>query len=419
MDSRQIAEKAKQSTKILANASTSDKNQVLKLVCDKLEKRKSEIARANRQDIENAEKNGIASNLVNRLGFDEKKVESRIEAIRQIIQLDDPVGQPYKSQVRPNGMKVMRVRVPLGVILMIYEARPHVTLNAGAFCLKSGNAAILRGGSEAKICNELIGEIWKQALKESGLPQECVQVITGSHKQVNELLNQKDLIDLVIPRGGKKLIETVSSNSKIPVIKHYNGVCSVYIDKTNDIESAIDIIIDSKCLMPAVCNAAETVLISEKERDKLPQIVDALKKADVIVKGCEKTRAVTADIETATEQDWSTEYLDKIISIKVVEDVSEAIEHINTYGSGHTDSIVTDSIENAELFTAKVDSGVVLVNASTMYCDGQSLGLGAEIGISTDKLHARGPMGLEELTTYKFVIQGKNNVMGEPRKEYK
>jgi glutamate-5-semialdehyde dehydrogenase len=415
METIEIARKAKESADILGNAPTSQKNRALRLVCSKLRERKSDIVDANKEDISQAEKNGLPSNLVNRLGFGEDKVDSRIEALETIASLDDPVGQPFNAQVRPNGMRVQRVRVPLGVILMVYEARPHVTLNAGAFCLKSGNAAILRGGSEAKVCNQLLGEIWTEALKEAGLPEGCVQVITGSHEQVNELLAQDDLIDLVIPRGGKKLIETVSSSSKVPVIKHYNGVCSVYIDKTEDMEGAIDILLDSKCLMPAVCNAMETVLVSEQMTEKLPDIVAAFRKAGVKVKGCEKTMAKAEGIEAASEEDWSTEYLDEIISIRVVKDVDEAIEHINTYGSGHTDSIVTDSIKNAQKFTSRVDSGVVLVNASTMFCDGQSLGLGAEIGISTDKLHARGPMGLADLTTYKYVIQGENNVMGNPR----
>jgi glutamate-5-semialdehyde dehydrogenase len=298
---------------------------------------------------------------------------------------------------------------------MIYEARPHVTVNAGALCLKSGNSVILRGGSEAKRCNELLGELWIQSLAEAGLPGEAIQVVSGSHEQIKDLLGQHGSIDLVIPRGGRDLIETVNEHSKIPVIKHYSGVCHVYLDKFADIEKGIKIALDSKCLMPEVCNAMETLLVCKELSSELPRIVEAFRNSGVEVKGCERTQAIVPDLVEATEADWQTEYLDHIVSVRVVAGVDDAIEHVNKYGSHHTDTIVTDSAENAKKFTQRVDSAVVLANASSMFCDGESLGMGAEIGISTDKLHARGPMGLEELMSYKLVISGDGHVMGDPK----
>jgi glutamate-5-semialdehyde dehydrogenase len=301
---------------------------------------------------------------------------------------------------------------------MIYEARPHVTVNAGAFCLKSGNAAILRGGSEARRCNDLLGEFWQESLADAELPRDAVQVISCSHEETRELLQLSDLIDLVIPRGGSGLIRAVAETSRIPVVKHYAGVCHVYIDDGADLDAAIDIMLDSKCLMPEVCNAMETLLVSEGMAVHLPRIVEEFRTFGIEVKGCGRTQKSVPDVEPATEEDWSTEYLDPIVSIRVVGGVDEAIDHINTYGTHHTDSIVTDSDSRAREFLNRVDSGVVLVNASTMFCDGESLGMGAEIGISTDRLHARGPMGLEELTTYKHVLRGRGTVMGD-RKQWK
>jgi glutamate-5-semialdehyde dehydrogenase len=295
---------------------------------------------------------------------------------------------------------------------MVYEARPHVTVNAGAFCVKSGNAAILRGGSEAKRCNRLLGRLWQESLVEAGLPSDAIQVVAGSHEQIQELLELDEYIDLVIPRGGKGLIKVVAEQSRIPVVKHYEGICHVYLDEGCDLEAGLEIAIDSKCLMPEVCNAAETLLVSKAIAGELPRIVEALRKRDVTVRGCGQTQAVAAGVEPATGEDWRTEYLDLIISIRVVADVEEAIQHVNRYGSHHTDAIVTNNEARARRFVDRVDSAVVLVNASTMFCDGESLGMGAEIGISTDKLHARGPMGLEELTSYKFVIRGHGHAMG-------
>jgi glutamate-5-semialdehyde dehydrogenase len=400
MNVQTIAQLARESAITLAAASTGKKNALLRAMADKLASRKKEILHANEADLADARSKGLPVNLVNRLRFGEAKIDSRIRCLEKIAALPDPVGQMYGVQRRPNGLRVARARVPLGVILMIYEARPHVTVNAGAFCLKSGNAAILRGGSEAKRCNAVLGNLWREALTESGLPQEAIQVIAGSHEEIGDLLQQNQYIDLVIPRG-------------IPVVKHFAGICHVYLDRDADVDEGIAIALDSKCLMPEVCNAMETLLVCEQLSQELPRIVDALRKHGVTIKGCERTQSLLPDVEPATEEDWRTEYLDTVLSLRVVSDVDEAIEHINRYGSHHTDAIVTDSERRAGRFVQRVDSAVVLVNASTMFCDGESLGMGAEIGISTDKIHARGPMGLEELTSYKFVIRGDGHVMGD------
>jgi glutamate-5-semialdehyde dehydrogenase len=298
---------------------------------------------------------------------------------------------------------------------MIYEARPHVTVNAGALCLKSGNSAILRGGSEAKRCNDLLGTLWRESLAQVGLPSDAIQVVSGSHEEIRDLLQENGIIDLVIPRGGRNLIEAINENARIPVIKHYSGVCHVYVDRFADVEKAIEIALDSKCLMPEVCNAMETLLVCEDLSGAIPKFVDEFNRCGVEVRGCGRIQELASNVKAATEEDWRTEYLDNIVSIRAVADVEEAVDHINSYGSHHTDAIVTENVENADMFVQRVDSAVVLRNASTMFCDGESLGMGAEIGISTDKLHARGPMGAEELTSYKLVISGDGHVMGDPK----
>lgn len=412
MDSQNVAQAARTCSAAVANATTEQKNAALDAIAVRLAACKRAIVAANDADIAEARSHGAAPNLLNRLRFSEEKVEARIRALSKIRALPDPVGQILSATLCPNGLRVERVRVPLGVILMIYEARPHVTVNAGALCLKSGNAAILRGGSEARRCNALLGRLWNEALAQADLPPQAIQTIAGSHEEVDTLLQQEEYIDLVIPRGGEGLIRHVRTRSKIPVVKHFAGICHVYLDEGADRERGIQIALDSKTLMPEVCNAMETLLVAEALQGELPRIVDAFRQAGVSVKGCEKTREVARDVEQATEEDWRTEYLDTIVSLRVVGDVGEAIDHINRYGSHHTDAIVTDSESRAQRFVREVDSAVVLVNASTMFCDGESLGMGAEIGISTDRLHARGPMGLQELTSYKFVVCGSGHVMG-------
>ena len=413
MNVQEIAQTARQTAGVLAAAKTEQKNAVLTTMGEKLASGQREVLAANRADISEATKSGLPGNLIKRLRFGEEKLKSRVRSLRIIEGLPDPVGHMFRKDRLPNGLEVARVRVPLGVVLMVYEARPHVTVNAGAFCLKSGNAAILRGGSEARRCNAVLGELWHESLAEAGLPAEAIQVISGSHEDVAELLQLEDHIDLVIPRGGKGLIRAVTEQSKIPVIKHYEGICHVYVGENADTDKALRIILDSKLLMPEVCNAAETVLVDASMRGWLPFLVGALRDNDVEVRGCPIVRAEVPEVKPASVEDWQTEYLDTILSVRVVEDLDAAIEHIRRFGSGHTDTIVTENRSDAARFTQEVDSAVVLVNASTMFCDGQSLGMGAEIGISTDKLHARGPMGLEELTSYKFVILGDGHVMGE------
>ncbi|KPK50526.1 MAG: hypothetical protein AMK72_02075 [Planctomycetes bacterium SM23_25] len=412
MQTTEVAKTARQVASVTARAPTPQKNAALKAMAARLESCRQQVRHANEADLAEAMAAGMRPQLVDRLRFGDGKIDARIRCLHKIVELPDPVGEVFREDERPNGLRVARVRVPLGVILMVYEPRPHVTVNAGAFCLKSGNAAILRGGSEAKHCNGLLGELWKESLAEAGLPTEAIQVVCGGHEDIEALLGLDEYIDLVIPRGGKGLIEAVSRRSRIPVIKHYAGVCHVYVDKGADIRDSIAIALDSKCLMPEVCNAMETLLVHREQAGELPRIVSALKHAGVTVRGCLLTRSVVPEVEPASEDDWRTEYLDSLLAVRVVKNIEEAVRHINTYGSHHTDAIVTADESRAQQFVDQVDSAVVLVNASTMFCDGESLGMGAEIGISTDKLHARGPMGLEELTSYKFVIRGNGHVMG-------
>jgi glutamate-5-semialdehyde dehydrogenase len=377
-----------------------------------LDERCGEVITANEQDLEQARQAGIKGSLLDRLAFSKAKIQSRVTSLNKIAALPDPIGQVFEQQRRPNGLVVSRMRVPLGVIFMIYEARPHVTVNAGAFSLKAGNAVICKGGGEAQRCNTLLGQLWTEALETAGLPGDAVQVVSLSHEAVDELLGMQEKIALVIPRGVKELIRAVSERSRIPVIKHFEGVCHVYVGDRADTDKALKIVLDSKLLMPAVCNAAETVLIDESIRPWAPFLLKALIDNGIEVRGCPLLCQDIPEIRPAQEEDWYTEYLDTIYSVRIVEGLDEAMAHISQYGSGHTDSIVTENYSHAIRFVREVDSSVVLVNASTMFCDGESLGMGAEIGISTDKLHARGPMGLNELTSYKHVIWGEGQIMG-------
>ena len=405
-----IAQNAKEASRRLAIISTGKKNSVLQKMINLLKKNKKEIVDLNKKDIALAQEAGLPDNILNRLVFDEQKIDSRINSLKKIIELPDPVGQIREMERRPNGLMVARMNVPLGVIMMIYEARPHVTINAGAFALKSGNAIILKGGKEATLCNTLLGKFWQEALLSEDLPEQAIQYVSATHDEVNKLLRLSDYIDLVIPRGGKSLIKSVIKNSRIPVIKHFEGICHVYIDDSADMLKAMKITLNSKLLMPQVCNAAETLLIAEEGAEEVPKIVRALQKKGVEVRGCKKTQILVHDTKLATKIDWETEYLDKIISLRIVKGIDEAIDHINKYGSGHTDTIVTENYTHANRFLREVDSAVVLVNASTMFDDGEELGMGAEIGISTDKLHARGPMGLKELVSYKIIVQGDGHI---------
>ncbi|MGB9678249.1 MAG: glutamate-5-semialdehyde dehydrogenase, partial [Candidatus Ratteibacteria bacterium] len=335
-----------------------------------------------------------------------------IKAIEDVISLPDPVGKKIWETIRPNGLKIEKIRVPIGVIGIIYESRPDVTIEASILCIKSGNAVILKGGKEAKNTNLTLVNIIKEALKELNISENIVNLITvGGRKAVKYLLKLYQYIDLIIPRGGESLIKTVVENSYIPVIKHYAGVCHTYVDSEANLEMAWKVVLNAKVQRPATCNATETLLVHKDIAKKfLPKMSEIFKKCRVEMRGCEETLKILPDIKRATEIDWYTEYLDLIISIKIVNSLEEAIEHINKYGTHHSDSIITENKQTAEKFLKEVDSAAVYHNASTRFTDGGEFGLGAEIGISTDKIHARGPMGLEELTTYKYIIYGNGQI---------
>jgi glutamate-5-semialdehyde dehydrogenase len=410
---RAIAGRARRASSLVARSTAEARNAACLAMRDLLARHRDELIAANQSDMQAAREAGIEGSLLERLAFGDAKIDARINALDTIASLPDPIGRMDRVARADNGLLTGRVRVPLGVILMIYEARPHVTVNAGALALKAGNAIICKGGSEAARCNALLGRMWSEATTSAGLPEAAAQIVTLTHEEVDGLLQLTEEIDLVIPRGGPNLIRSVSERSRIPVIKHTAGVCHVYVDGLADTSKALPIVLDSKLLMPAVCNAVETVLVDTELQSWLPFLVAALRDNDVEVRGCPVVCEAAPGVIPATEEDWSAEYLDTVCAVRVVDGVDGAINHINTYGSGHTDAIVTENYSHAQRFLRDVDSSVVLVNASTMFCDGATLGMGAEIGISTDKLHARGPMGLEELTTYKFVIQGDGQVMGD------
>lgn len=391
--------------------------QLSEAVCrmaDAIGDRCDDICAANASDLQEARDEGLSETLVARLGFPREKVEARAEVLREIASLSSPLGKFEQFRTLPNGLRAGKLRCPIGVVAMIYEARPHVTLNAGALCLRTGNAALLKGGNEVSRTNALLGDLWAEALEASGLPRAAVQVLVQRGREVVEgLLSARGGVDLIIPRGGKQLIEAVAAGADVPVIKHFEGICHVYVDDGADVQEAVAVCVDGKTLMPEVCNATETVLVAaDRAADLLPALAQAMSAHGVELRGCEATRHFIPDATPATEEDWTTEYLDMVLSVKVVAGLDEAIGHINRYGSHHTETIVSPWDAHIQRFLTEVDSAVVLSNASTMFCDGNTLGMGAEIGISTDKLHARGPMGMDELTTYKWVIQGDGHIMG-------
>ncbi len=388
------------------------KNDVLVAIAVNIEKLASHIQEENQKDLARAKKMGLADAMIDRLTVTDATIKSMSQGLREVAQLNDPIGSTSKAWLRPNGLKVSRMRIPLGVIGIIYESRPNVTIDAAGLCLKAGNAVILRGGSEALNSNQALAGIVGQVLGETGLPAETVQVVpVRDRKAVNVLLNQEEFIDLIIPRGGEGLIRFVVEHSTIPVLKHYKGVCHVYVDEGADIEMAQEICYNSKVQRPGVCNAMETMLVHQSmAQEFLPKMAERFVKTGVEIRGCPETCRILPGAPKAGESDWPEEYLDLILSVRVVEDMEQAISHIAEYGSSHTEAIVTRDFNRGNRFVREVDSSVVLVNASTRFNDGGELGLGAEIGISTSKLHAFGPMGVEELTTTKFLVFGDGQV---------
>lgn len=407
-----IAEKAKEASFFMAKLSSRMKNQILQNISEELIDNASFLRDENKKDLFEAEKKSLSNAIVDRLTLSDKVIKEMAEGLQELSRLPDPVGEITRMWRRPNNLQVGRMRIPIGVIGIIYESRPNVTADAAGICLKSGNAVILRGGQDAINSNLAICKIIVKVLDSFRVPRSAVQVIPfTSHEAVNIMLKQEDYIDLIIPRGGETLIRNVVENSRIPVIKHYKGVCHIFVDDSASLKMADDIIINSKTQRPGVCNALETLIIHENiSAEFVPSIVASLKNKGVEIRGCERTKHILADIKAAKETDWGEEYLDLILAIKIVKDIDEAIFHISKYGSCHTDAIITENYSNAHKFLQEVNSSVVLVNASTRFNDGNQLGLGAEIGISTTKLHAFGPMSIYELTTTKFIVYGEGQI---------
>jgi len=411
-DAVRLGQQARTAARRLAVLSSDEKNRALRFMADRLESQGAYLLEENKKDIETARRKGLSNALLDRIALDANRVQGMAKGLREIAVLPDPVGEVVKMWRRPNGLQVGKMRIPLGVIGIIYEARPNVTADAAALCLKSGNAVILRGGSEAHRSNQAIGKVLQEACMQTQVPEEAVQVVASPDRAlVRALLQLEDYIDLVIPRGGEELIRTVVADSRIPVIKHYKGVCHVYVDRHASLEMAERICLNAKVQRPSVCNAMETLLVHEGiAADFLPALFAKYREAGVEIRGCEKTAALWPSVRKATAADWTTEYLDLILSVRIVKDMEEAIDHIERYGSMHTETIVTTNYQRAREFIDRVNSSAVLVNASTRFNDGGELGLGAEIGISTSKIHAFGPMGLEELTTTKFIVFGDGQI---------
>lgn len=391
---------------------TAVKNEALERMAQLLLDDESQLQEANKKDLEYGRSQGLSGVMLDRLALTPERIAGMAEALRKIVSFSDPVGEISEMSVRENGLQVGRMRIPLGVILMIYESRPNVTAEAAALCLKSGNAVILRGGSEAFQSNQAIVALWYQVLQTVGLPSASVQfVATTDRAAIDELLQLDEWIDLVIPRGGEGLIRNVVKRSRIPVIKHYKGVCHLYVDESADLEMALELTVNGKVQRPSVCNSLETVLVHEAVAATfLPNMVAKLHELGVEVRGCQHTKGIVPQVVEANESDWFEEYLDLILAVRVIDDMDEAIDHIERYGSSHTETIVTQDYTKSQAFLRRVNSSCVLVNASTRFNDGGQLGLGAEIGISTSKLHAFGPMGLRELTTQKFIVLGQGQV---------
>jgi glutamate-5-semialdehyde dehydrogenase len=408
----QLAVQARAASRAMAKVDSERKNRVLLTMARMLRENKARLQAENAKDLAAARDQGLSAAFIDRLTLSDKVIESMAAGLEDVARLPDPVGEVTRMWKRPNGLQVGKMRIPLGVIGMIYESRPNVTIDAGSLCLKSGNAVLLRGGKEAINSNMALAGIMQQALGTEDIPAAAVQVIPMTDRAaVMEMLKLNEFIDIIIPRGGESLIKTVYENSKIPVIAHYKGVCHVYIDESADYRMAEEIALNAKVQRPGVCNAMETLLVHEKFADGyLKKLMDSFRSEKVRLKGCGQARTLDSSVAEASEQDWYEEYLDLTLAVKVVKSMDEAMDHIAKYGSKHTEAIVTQNYDNARRFLAEVDSSVVLVNASTRFNDGGQLGLGAEIGISTCKLHSFGPMGLEELTTTKFIVYGEGQV---------
>jgi glutamate-5-semialdehyde dehydrogenase len=407
-----IGKQARAAAKILSSANTDIKNKALESIAQQLEQQQQQLLIANAKDLENAKAKGLDSALLDRLSLNESRIASMVEGLRQMVQLPDPIGTITDLSYRPSGIQVGKMRVALGVVGIIYESRPNVTADAAGLCLKSGNATILRGGSEAIHSNQAIAECIYAGLEAAGLPSTAVQVIeTTDRAAVGELITMPAYVDVIIPRGGKGLIERISAEARVPVIKHLDGVCHVYIDDQADVDKAINVAYNAKTQRYGTCNTMETLLVAKAVADKvLPQLAEKYQEAGVELRGCAATQAILTNIKAATDEDWQTEYLAPILSIRTVADIDEAIEHIDQYSSQHTDSIITENWSRARRFLTEVDSSSVMVNTSTRFADGFEYGLGAEIGISTDKFHARGPVGLEGLTSQKYIVLGDGHI---------
>lgn len=408
----QIVKNAKAASRIIASANTATKNAALNYIAEGIISSAAMLKSENEKDITAAQKAGLSDAIIDRLRLTDSRIMGMADGVRQIISLSDPVGQLISGHTRPNGLQIQKIRVPIGVIVIIYESRPNVTADAAALCLKAGNAVILRGGKESIHSNIAINKILTSAIEKAGLDGRCIQLIEIIEREaIDYLLTADQYVDVVIPRGGEALIRTVVEKSTIPVIKHYKGVCHTYVDEFADLKMAEEICFNAKVQRPATCNAMETMLVHEKiAQIFLPETAKKLQDAKVEIRGCDRTYKILKNIQQATDEDFYNEYLDLILNIKVVNSLDAAIAHMAKYGSNHSDAIVTDNVANALRFTKEVDSAAVYVNASTRFTDGYEFGMGAEIGISTDKLHARGPMGLEELTSYKFVVFGNGQL---------
>lgn len=403
---------AKEAEKTLIVASSERKNQALKKIAEGLIENTDKIIEANKVDLENGEKNGMAKSMLDRLKLDKERIEGMAKGVLDVATLPEPVGRILSATERPNGLRIEKVSTPIGVIAVIFEARPNVTSDAAALCLKSGNTVILRGGKEAINSNKTIAKVMRQAVKEAGMPEDVIQLVEDtSRESANELMKMNEYVDVLIPRGGAGLIQAVVKNATVPVIETGVGNCHIYIDKNADLKKAVDIVFNAKTSRPSVCNAAESLLIHKDiAKEALVAIKNKLDEKDVTLVGDSKAREIIPDMEKATDADWATEYLDYKMSVKIVDSVEEAIDHIYKYSTGHSECIVTENAGTAEKFMNQVDSAAVYLNASTRFTDGGEFGFGAEIGISTQKLHARGPIGLPELQSFKYKIYGDGQI---------